>query len=331
MRTAFLPVLALSATALLGVPALAASGDPPGVTVPAGAPALEPSIVLQVPWGSGGAMLAKREGNESSPEAPMSFAVAANGDIVILDQVSSRVVRFDARGTLVWEHALPGDTFQDVEVAADGRVIVLDRLVRRTLYVVDPKDGATREVPLEGEGVPEGGGVTALLARPDGVWVEVAHAAAVRVLDERLEPCERATLPGRPSARGGRALRAALQHGAAAVSVLARDGEAVGSWLARPSEPAVRIAWLEDDADGDVAVVVHVMRFDHEGMDVVAEWNEGRVYGPDGALRATLRSPWVINEYEQLREFDLGADGHLYQLAVTPEGVKVVRFGGGAP
>lgn len=326
MRKVLLPALLAS---LLGADALAA----PSVSAPPdrGVPTLDPAVVLAVPWGSGGAMLARREGNESSPEAPMSFTVAASGDIYILDQVSSRVVRFNSRGDLIGELALPGDTFQDVEVTADGRLVVLDRLVRKSLFIIDQSNGQTREVPLEGEGVPEAGAVTSLLARADGVWVEVEHSTSVRVLDERLEPASRTVIPGRPGSVAGRALRAGLIDGVATISLLGRDGAKAREWRVQASEPTapVRIAWLEDDAQGNVAVVLHVMRLDEDGMDVVDEWDEGAVYAADGTLRATLRSPWVISEYEQLREVDLGADGHLYQLAVTPEGVKIVRFGGG--
>lgn len=273
-------------------------------------------------------MIGRRDGDESSPEGPMSFAVGASGDVYVLDQVSARVVHFAADGAMIGEIPLPGDTFQDVEVAPDGRVLVLDRLVRQSVLIIDEVSGATTELPIAGDGIPEGGAVTALLSRRDGVWLEVEHRRSVRVLDDQLAPCVRSSLPGRPSARTGRGLVARLDgSGGAEVALVAADGAVEQRIQVVADGPIARIAWVEDDARGALFVAVHVVRYDATGLDVVEEHTEGHVYADTGERLARFSSPHVITEWEQLRELDLGDDGGLYQLAILPHGPQVLRFG----
>jgi hypothetical protein len=38
-------------------------------------------------------------------------------------------------------------------------------------------------------------------------------------------------------------------------------------------------------------------------------------------------SQWVLTEYDQLVEFRLGRDGHLRQMAFTPDGVLLLDWG----
>jgi hypothetical protein len=272
-------------------------------------------------------MLARLDGDESNPEGPMSFAVSRAGDVYVLDQVSARVVRFGPDGRLLQELPLPGTTFQDIDVVGDGHVVAIDRLVRGTIVVFEVATGATRELQLVGERIPEGGAVTAVLGRDDGVWVELRHEEAVRILDERLEPCPRTTLPGRPSATGGRVLRARLDgRGGAEVLVTTRQGSEVSRVVVDLPTPISRVSWLEDTRQGEVVIGLHVMEEDAASGRIRAEHTEGSVFTDRGQLRARFWSPFVITAWEQLRELDVGADGHLYQLAFTTRGVMVLRF-----
>ena len=288
----------------------------------------DPEVVLSVPWGSGGTMLTRVDGNESSSEGPMSFAVAKTGDIYVLDQAASRVVRYGTDGQYIRELPLPGSTFQDIDVFRDGRLVVLDRLVRETILVIGESTGETRELPFLGEGIEEGGGVTALLARDDGVWLEYAHTTSVRVLDEGLVPCARTIVKGRPATERGKrqSLVAALDRatGSADVVVTGPDGDR--RIRVTHDEPFSRIAWMEDDRAGNLVFAFHVMRFDDSGLKLLYEYDGGQVFSPDGTLRATFRSPYVIQEWEQLRELYVTEDGGIYQMAFTPDGVKVLRW-----
>ncbi|MBM4397689.1 MAG: hypothetical protein FJ087_18625, partial [Deltaproteobacteria bacterium] len=230
--------------------------------VPAG-----PSIAMVVPWGSGGAMLARRGGDESSPEGPMSFAVAPDGRFFVLDQASGRVAVFRPDGSLDARMALPATTFQDIDLAPDGRVVVLDRLVRNSLLVLGPGGETLGEHRIDGPGIPEGGAVTALMVRPDGAWLEVLHEQSVRVLGPDLAPCERAAIPGRP-AHGGAAdgwLAAEIAEAGAVAVVSGRPGGERVRGTVRAAGAITRIAWLEADAAGRVTVTFEVGQWDRDG------------------------------------------------------------------
>ncbi len=224
-----------------------------------------PEIVLEVPWGSEDRALSRKTGNESSPEGPMAFAVSGLGEIFVLDQIRARVVRFAPDGAFDGALDLPGSTFQDMELVGDRHLVLLDRLVRQSLLVIDLVTGARRETGILGEGIPEGGGVTSALALPDGVWLEYARIHSVKVLDADLQPCQRVVVPGRPSWWGPGALEAALDL-AGGADIRTRDGAGVITARIRleDREPIGRLVWLQDDREGNLWVVYHLMRPDAE-------------------------------------------------------------------
>jgi hypothetical protein len=176
-----------------------------------------PEVVLQIPWGKGGATLARLDAQEGASEGPMSFAVDSSGELYVLDQVEKRIVRFDARGQLQSEIALPAPTFQELDVTEDGRFVVLDRLARASLLVLASDGQTIREVGAVGEGIPEGGGITAMLAERDGIWLEFGHTNCVRLLDSKLEPTVRTVVRGRPYNASSRLLGVVERQGGAAL------------------------------------------------------------------------------------------------------------------
>jgi hypothetical protein len=178
-------------------------------------------LVFFAPWGSGEGRLGRRVAEESDPEGPMGFFVDDAGRAAVLDQVNSRVVLF-SDGKQIKEIGLPADTYQDLQLDEDGNLVVLDRLAQRSVDLFDSEGRQISHVQLEGSGVPEGGGTTAVFLRDDGVWVEVEHTSLVRVADARGRPDpDRPQVNGRFSADGAWLLSAAKEGRQSAV-VLAR-------------------------------------------------------------------------------------------------------------
>ncbi len=288
--------------------------------------------VLLIPWGSGGDMLARVDGNESNPEGPMSFVPLPDGSVWVLDQLSERVVRFAPDGTVAQSVPVEGTAWQDLDVLGE-RVYLLDRLVRRVVKVVDLRTGASREEGIEGPGIAEGGGVTAMFARPDGVWLEYAHGNLVRVVGADGGPGDRAVSPGRPVSRAGTSggaelVRARLDrpsHGAVLELV---DG--AGSVLRSRTVPLGaglhRIAWVEGDGLGGLVAAFHVSRFSPDGRTLESEHVEGIRLGGNGEIAATFSSPFCIRATEQFRELKLASDGSLWQMAFADDGVVFVQW-----
>ncbi|WP_267146721.1 NHL repeat-containing protein [Pyxidicoccus xibeiensis] len=161
-------------------------------------------VLVDVTWGSGPSQLGRERPQEGNPEAPMSLALTPLGDIVVLDQVNGRLVTFSPDGEALGTMPLTQQTPQDVTVAKDGTLLVLDRLRDKTVALLDPETGALRgELPLEGAGIPETGGITGTFVDGDSVYVEREHGALVRIgdLSGRADPA-RPELPGRPGRDG---------------------------------------------------------------------------------------------------------------------------------
>jgi len=230
-----------------------------------GAAAGDPEVVVRADWGSGPGQLGRRGGDESAPEGPMSFAMEPGGEVWVLDQVNRRVVHFAADGRYLAVVPIDLDTFQGLALAPSGELVLMDRLAARIVRVLSPDGAVLAEVPLEGVGIDEGGGTTALFARDDGVWVEYDHTRSVRVLDAQWRaPVVRELLPGRPLGPGaisGQARRA----GPAAVELRTVDRDSdvtLAETTLVLAEPVWRIAELAGDAQGNVALAVHLLRED---------------------------------------------------------------------
>ena len=114
----------------------------------------------------------------------------------MLDQVNARLQIFD-KDKPPRVVSLPSDAFQDIALDAKGNPIVMDRLATGTVAFLGANGDIDHTVPIVGPGVPEGGVVTGMFARPDGVWLEVEHGTLVRVALPNGEPD-----PDRPAVRG---------------------------------------------------------------------------------------------------------------------------------
>jgi hypothetical protein len=260
----------------------------------------------------------------------MSFVMDARGRIHVLDQVNSRIQIFED-GKEPRSVALPSDTYQDIEIDKKGNTIVLDRLVTASIAFIDPEGRVDHTVPLVGPGIPEGGGVTGLFARDDGVWVEVEHKSAVRVADPSGAPDkERPIVPGRPSYDGGARLYAELAGPeSASVSILPASGAAGQSASASVSFPmrAFGLHALESDAEGRVYLAANLYREEEAAPFRVLEERETMVVlSRNGGEIGRVELAPPTGPEEQFRPIRVGPDGAIYQLICRERGGTIERF-----
>jgi hypothetical protein len=169
-----------------------------------------PSIT--VPWGSGSGALGRKAPQEGNAEAPMSFAVDANGVTWVLDQVNDRIVRYGKDGKVLDTIPLTVKGAQDIVIAKDGSALVLDRLVDKRVAILGPDGKARGSLTLEGKGLPEGGGATGVFSDGSSVWVEREHERSVRLGDTKgTADADRKEMPGRPTRDGTGFIRAWLE------------------------------------------------------------------------------------------------------------------------
>jgi hypothetical protein len=275
-------------------------------------------------------------GNEADSEGPKSFAVKPDGGVLLLDQVNLRVLDLDADGELIRYIPLPDSTFDDVEQYNGQAVLVLDRLVARTLLVMDLIGTPLAEVVLEGRGIGRSGLVTAMLPRSDGIWLEVGHRHSVKVLDRHLQPCTRQIVLGRPAERG-HSLHGALDgRGGITLARTPRNDRpatpaatatATGRVTLTGQAPIRRIVWLDEDTEGAVYAVMHEAVF-APTTPFRVEQERYRMVILDEQLRelARLESPWVLTLYNQRVEIRVGPDRRLWQMAFTDDGVLLLRW-----
>jgi hypothetical protein len=197
----------------VGKAARALSGSKPGQAEAAKAAASKyKEVIAEVEWGSEPSQLGRERPQEANPEAPMSLAVTPLGDIMVLDQVNGRIVRYGPDGKVLGTMPVTQQTPQDITVAKDGTVLVLDRLRDKTVAIIDPYTEELRgELPLKGPGIPEPGLVTGTFVEGDSVYVEREHGALVRIGDlSGKADLERPELPGRPTRDGRSYLHARI-------------------------------------------------------------------------------------------------------------------------
>ena len=289
----------------------------------------EPEVVLHLGWGAGPMESGRRPAQESAPEGPMSFTVSADGDIYLLDQVNLRVMRFDGSGALLSAIPISSDTFQDIEVAGDGRILLLDRLVRGAVVVLSRDGQEIAAHPVTGPSIPEGGGITAMLLEDDGLWIEYNHERSVRLLDGSLKACDPSMLEGRRSGKAGQTVSAALA-GQGMVKLRVIDG-ATGTTVLQKEidlgQDLYRIAWVQTDEHGSLHAMFHVVQTAGQaGQPPLREWVEG--YRMDGKLARTGRfeSPFTIRPWEQFKEFKVLGDGQVLQMAFSDDGVRILKW-----
>lgn len=286
----------------------------------------EPVELMKLEWGSGPNVVGRFDGDEAASFGPSSFAVSVVGDIYVLDRVQARVARFSPAGDLISSVPLPDTTFEDLELTNDGHLLVLDRLVHKTLLIIDEFSGEHRRISVVMDEIPETGGITAILPRPDGIWLEYDNEYSVRVLDENLAPCAHDAVPGRPSATPGRSLHAALDTaGGAPITLLDREHLPILRTRVASFHPIERFVWLEDSADGRVYAAYHVVERGERG-DLLSHFIETVIIDRSGQPQTTFVSPYSLTGWDQFIEVRFRPDGTPVQMVFLPDGVTFLEW-----
>jgi hypothetical protein len=171
-------------------PTRAQQGGGPGRAVVASGPQLSdangngvaaPDAIVTLGWGAGELQVGRSRPQEANPEAPMAFAVDPQGTTWVLDQVNGRLLKLGRDGKPAGTVPLSLQAAQDIAIAKDGTVLVMDRLVDKAVALVGPDGKQRGELKLEGRGLTEGGASTGLFTQGNSVYVEREHGDLVRI------------------------------------------------------------------------------------------------------------------------------------------------------
>lgn len=282
-------------------------------TSPSGDASPSSVAVVSARWGSADGELGRKRPQEGNPEGPMSFAVSGD-ELVVVDQVNTRVVRYDRRGRMLGTAEAP-PTVQDVAIAGDGTLALLDRLVGKNVTLTDARGHKIGVLPLSGV---DPGLTTGLFVDGKDVYVEAEHGALVRVGSTDGATSSPGELSGRPSRDGALLLTAGItssREGRAFVNAFDRKKEqlrfARALELARPIRS---IVLLDSDARGAIYFgaaagpgnAAHVMCLDPSDGHVLA--------------RAVL--PLSETAEESFRDFSVSPDGAIVFAVRAESGVE---------
>jgi hypothetical protein len=288
-------------------------------------------VIVHAEWGGGAGALGARAANESNPEGPMSL-IAANGGLVVLDQVNARIVRYGADGKLAGSFPIAPDTAQDIAVGRDGKVAVLDRVTDGQLLYYDENGKLIGQAPVVGGPITESGGATGVFIDGSGTYIEREHGEVVRVLDASGRPdTSRNTLPGRPLRNGAGSVQALITDKAAGIAALrVFDNQANAVWQRSVRFPAsiISLLMLDSDLAGRVYIAAHIAT--ESTSPPYGLTNERtivwRLAGDTGAPLGAITIPAPSPETEALRPLSVGDDGVVYQLQPSSSGVEIHAY-----
>jgi hypothetical protein len=274
--------------------------------------------VAQAAWGNDPGQVGLEGGPNTAPIGGSSFDVDAAGNVLVLDEVGRRVLRWDkgasaptsvpvaVDGTIGDLAVGPDDTLYVLEGARAGRSPVLRRF--------DPTGGDARAVELGERTATQvriGSEGPLVLQQPSGQW-RPAYTGG-RAVDAAGQAS--AGTVGRP-VTGGREV-VVLRVGNEIRAALVQGGLVVRSWRVTSETPLAEIQLAEPFGAG----LLLIARVYTDAQD------EFRVLelGPRGLVGSASLDSADWAETAPLSRFRL-AGSSLYQLGSTPAGLFVDRF-----
>jgi hypothetical protein len=272
--------------------------------------AMGPDGVIRAGWGSALGQVGHSLMSEGNPEGPMSF-VRAGDELLVLDQVNSRVVRYDKNGRPIGTFDATHTT-QDINVAKDGSVVMLDRLVDKRVRILDKNGKPKGELSLPSD-MKETGLVTGVFTDDKNVYVEKSHGALVGLGTLDGQPLsEKTILTGRPSKSGNLLVSAALVANKLTVNAFDRAANKLRYTRVIPFKIVREIVLVDTDAKD----VVYVGASEEEKVNIAClDPGDGHVLG-----RLSLELSMVPEE--TFKQYSVADDGTITSSFMTEAGAE---------
>lgn len=252
----------------------------------------------------------------------MSVTHDAKGRILILDQINGRIVRRNPDGSVDKTIPMQLRGAQDIAVAKDGSLAVMDRLADKAIALYDDSGNLKGQIDLSAvDGIGDTGLITSMIVDGDDVYVEREHGALLKIGDTSgnlYNPPEE--IPGRPSRDGNSILNAGIVNGAqgrAWVSAIDRaTGDNRFTRELRMGAVISQIVLLDSDKKGTIYFGLELHQ-DPEVDWVVVECLEPQ----QGDLIGSVELPANTLPEETLRDFTVLDDGGFVYALRSEKGV----------
>lgn len=283
------------------------------------------SAFVTAVWGGGPGALGRDRPDEASPSGPMSFVVDGRRRMWVLDQINGRVVRYGSDGSVERALAIAHETSQDIAVAEDGTLAILDRFRSEQVALHDQTGAFVGSLPLAGEGIETAGHVTGIFIDGTSVYAESEHGPLVLLGSTSGEPASpRKEIPGRPSRDGTFYVKAGIvsaELGRAYVAVNDRPSEehrftrelAMGS-------PIQSLVLLETDMDGTIYFGAELVANEPETEVLIVCLDPGT-----GEVEGAVTVPANDMPEESFRDFVVEPSGGVVYALRTEAGVEYRR------
>jgi outer membrane protein assembly factor BamB len=254
----------------------------------------------------------------------MSLSVDKDGNALVLDQVNGRLVRVGKDGRPRGTIGLPVSAAQDIAVTDDGKIAVLDRLSDKTVAIMGEDGKVIGRLPIEGKGVEEAGGVTAVFADGKNIYAEYEHGALVLLGDTSGRPSDdRTQLPGRPS-RDGKTIW----------STGITDGPSGRLWLSAIDRATMQNRFTRELRMGMPVDSIRLLDTDKQGIVYLATVVEAGqeallltcISPNDGHPLGSVQLPANTLPEESLRDLAVLDEGGVLYQHRTEDGVTIGRY-----
>ncbi|MDI6697311.1 MAG: hypothetical protein QME85_00020 [Candidatus Saccharicenans sp.] len=287
----------------------------------AGGENVQVNEVVRARIGSGAEDLGVVTPQEANPEGPMSFAVSHAGEIYVLDQLNSRIQVFKD-GRWLRSIPIPGETYCDLEIMSDGRIALLDNLIRQEVIMINSRGQAEEKISLRRPEIAEPAAVTGIYCRSEGLWPGLWAEAENRfILLTGLDgkpAAEVKVLPGLLTPSGRRLLKIEMA-GEKQVRLFCSE-EDFQTWRSYDISFGLPVGIIYGpwkDRAGNLYLAANI-------FDVQDEDNEMVVLDPSGQERNRIKMALSSGIHEVLKPVLVTPDGLIYQMAIEPEKNLVV-------
>ncbi len=266
-------------------------------------------------------------GFKTPPEAmtigPVSFAVAEDETIYIIDLANKRIQVY--RNNLHLRFLpCPAAMPVDIDITRDGKVLILDNIVDKALFIIDGSNGSLiNKLDLAGPGVGSPVEVSGIYYRASGpyagVWATV-EGSSVRLAHADGNPDSiRIMVPGRLNAGASKVAYVSIIGDATVM--LYRSAEKFSEWEENSiffDSFVVHILALAIDNEENAYLAAFLAN--HDEKDVVVKLN------PRGEeVKRIFLIPQRVGS-DIFHPIKIDNQGRVYQLLVEEDSVVVLRY-----
>ena len=266
--------------------------------------------------------------DKAARPGPMSFAVDKENNIFILDQVNSRVQKFDNHGKYLASLNINTTTAADIVLDQEGKIYILDPWIEynikrfSTTGKLEKVYNISKDIKL----------ITGMFINDSEIFVESRHDELYKVatLDKIVTIKKQHLNPmmGRLGKGGKKVFLSAekVDNWTARLDVRAADGIITMNRIINSQRPYSSIVSLDSDQQGNIYLGLNLLwESGPPDYEVLADQLVVVAFTPNGKYVGQVEMPnqYVTDHFKKIVVNDLG---DIYQLQTSEEGINIIKW-----